>query len=398
TTAGSVGDVNLTADRVNIGATATINAGTHSVTLTPLTPGTAIDLGGADGPGTLGLTDAELDAVTAGTLFIGNGSTGTLSISAAITPAGTGTLVLQTGGDITEARSIAVAKLSLSAAGNVFMNGGNDVDVLAASLSGSGKAFTFADVDDVTVGTVGFAGVTTNGGNVTLTAQGTGGLITVNQPISTGPGSGGTLTLTQGDAINATLTVGAGGIDLEGSANQDFVVNASSSYAAPTILKAVRDIIFNASLATTGGSNSLTLDADSDNDGVGGVIVNAGGQVVAAGALTVQASDVFATTSPVDSVNIANDGANTQVQAGGAIQLLSKAAAPAAANILVAGVVSNAAGSITIDSKNTTFLGTTISAAGDISLNDALVLTANTQLWGVNVTFASTINDDGSAA
>src|SRR5207244_3847700 len=163
---------------------------------------------------------------------------------------------LQTGSDISEAGSIAVAKLSVRAAGNVTMNGGNDVDVLAAGLSGVGKAFSFTDVDDLTVGTVGFAGIATNGGNITLTAQGGAGLITVNQPISTGPGSGGTLTLTQGDVINAALNIGAGSIDLEGGANQDFLVNADASYAAPTTLKSLRDIILNTAITTTSGCSS----------------------------------------------------------------------------------------------------------------------------------------------
>src|SRR5262249_54768910 len=63
------GNTTISAD--NMVTNARINAGTGIVTLQTKTAGTAINLGGADAAGTLGLTDAELDRVEAGTLVIG---------------------------------------------------------------------------------------------------------------------------------------------------------------------------------------------------------------------------------------------------------------------------------------------------------------------------------------
>src|SRR5207253_6396430 len=64
-----------------------LDAGTRLVTLQNRLANTAIDLGGADAPLTLGLTDAELDRVKAGTLHIGRNdasASGAINVSSAI--------------------------------------------------------------------------------------------------------------------------------------------------------------------------------------------------------------------------------------------------------------------------------------------------------------------------
>src|SRR5207249_525063 len=58
------GGATLIAD--NMAINSAVDAGTATVTLRQFENGTLIDLGGADGAGTLGLTDAELDQVNAG--------------------------------------------------------------------------------------------------------------------------------------------------------------------------------------------------------------------------------------------------------------------------------------------------------------------------------------------
>src|SRR5207237_5284510 len=51
-----------------------IGANGSRALLYPFSPGQLINLGGPDGAGTLGLTDAELDLVTASTLQVGSGT------------------------------------------------------------------------------------------------------------------------------------------------------------------------------------------------------------------------------------------------------------------------------------------------------------------------------------
>ena len=113
-----------------------IDAGTDNVTLTPNTIGTLIDLGGADvlsgTPLTLGLTDAELDRITAEVLRIGDANAGGITISAAIAPAGTDTLHLISGGGIEEtAPGLTVANLAVEAGDMVSLYHNNYVQTLA---------------------------------------------------------------------------------------------------------------------------------------------------------------------------------------------------------------------------------------------------------------------------
>src|SRR5262249_58731381 len=84
----------------NIAVNFALSAGTNAVTLHPRTAGNAVNLGGADAAGTLGLTDAELDRVTAGTITIGDAATATITVTAAIQHAGDANLLVTTGRNI----------------------------------------------------------------------------------------------------------------------------------------------------------------------------------------------------------------------------------------------------------------------------------------------------------
>ena len=97
--------VTLVGDTMTLdGANTSISAGTGTVTLRQLSNGRIINLGGND-TGQLGLTDSEMDRVTAGTLVIGDANSGNINVSTLITQTGhltnifTGTLttVLNTG-------------------------------------------------------------------------------------------------------------------------------------------------------------------------------------------------------------------------------------------------------------------------------------------------------------
>jgi filamentous hemagglutinin family protein len=106
--------VTVSADSVSIGPTASINAGTGTVTIQNRTAGTLINVGGADvltgSPLTLGVSNAELNRITAATTKVGRTTAGNLTVSSPITTfAETGNLHLQTNGTATVSASSAVA-------------------------------------------------------------------------------------------------------------------------------------------------------------------------------------------------------------------------------------------------------------------------------------------------
>lgn len=104
TTSAGTGAVTVSADRIAIDTTAayaSLTAGTNGVTFRPLTAARPIDLGGADTALTLGITDAELDRIiSAGTITIGGGSAGTLTVTGPVTPASGAGVALASNGDI----------------------------------------------------------------------------------------------------------------------------------------------------------------------------------------------------------------------------------------------------------------------------------------------------------
>ena len=131
------GDVVLGGDEMSIGAA--INAGSGIVTLRPETAGQLIDLGGADTAGTLGLTDAEIDLVTAGILRIGGLDAGSITFTGAISPAGTDTLSLITGNMVVDANNvqsdIQVSNLALRTANGVADSGNVILDTEVGTIA-----------------------------------------------------------------------------------------------------------------------------------------------------------------------------------------------------------------------------------------------------------------------
>ncbi len=140
---GGSGELTLMADTLSIADTVTAAA----ITVTPVTAGTTIDLGGADVfATTLGLTDAELDLLTAASLTIGDSSSGDVTITAPITPAGVGTVNLFSAGDIGDSNTSTgdFTGTALVASGNV--SPGQSPGIL--SVNGD---FAFADDSSFTV-------------------------------------------------------------------------------------------------------------------------------------------------------------------------------------------------------------------------------------------------------
>ncbi len=172
--------VSLIADNLAIDASglpATINAGSSVATIRQTQNGTTINLGGADGANTLGITDAEFDRITAGTIKVGDANSGAISVSSIVSPVSATTLSLQSGAGISEIAGAAIVapNLALRAGGPVALNQNNNVNNVAASVSGAANSFVFRNdpvAAGLTVGAVdGVTGITTANGNVTLAAD-----------------------------------------------------------------------------------------------------------------------------------------------------------------------------------------------------------------------------------
>lgn len=102
-TSAGTGDILLISDSINIEFVTQpglVSAGANTVAISPKTPGTAINLGSTDAAGTLGLTDPELDRITANSLIIGSSSSGTITISSDITRASATNMQLVSGSNV----------------------------------------------------------------------------------------------------------------------------------------------------------------------------------------------------------------------------------------------------------------------------------------------------------
>ena len=233
----------ITADRFDIAGTL---AATSTVTLQPITAGQLVDLGSVSDAlsGTLALSDAELDRITAGFLKIGSNIAGAISITQPITPAGSNTLHLISGAGITQtvSGSIAVSQLALQAVGSVTFDGFEDgvrfnqVTTLAGLASGPGSSFQFINKGGLTVSTAnGITGVSANGGGVQITTHSP---LTLNAIVSeTG---GGAISLIAGNdgggddhlTVNASVLASGGSGQIELSAGTDLILGAGTTVSA----------------------------------------------------------------------------------------------------------------------------------------------------------------------
>ncbi|MBK9290382.1 MAG: hypothetical protein IPM52_01915 [Bacteroidetes bacterium] len=128
-----------------------VNAGGGTVIFKGSTAGQAIDLGGPNAPGILGLADAQLDRVTAGSLIIGDPASGNIAVSADISRPASTNMQLVSNGSVT------------FTAGGINTNGGT-----LLLDPGDSPAAVFPDFDgtDVTASTLSFGsdlGIIING-------------------------------------------------------------------------------------------------------------------------------------------------------------------------------------------------------------------------------------------
>lgn len=101
-----------------------INAGSNLVTLRQKTNGMSISLGGTDATDILGLTDAELGRINAGTISIGDSNSGTLSVDGTIDHDDNVTLTTGAGIVLNQSLTLASGKVfTANTFGNTICNG-----------------------------------------------------------------------------------------------------------------------------------------------------------------------------------------------------------------------------------------------------------------------------------
>jgi len=343
-------------------------------------------------PGDIAITGTAGSGASSHAILLSNN--GVITAVNANFAAGACVTLMSLAGDVVEETGFVITadNLQLLGVGAFTLDQNNDVDVLAADVDG---ALTFVDTDDLIVGTVKTTvGITTTGDDVEITAAGD---LTVDDDIDTSPGAGGVISVT-GGTLNAQLIAGAGDITLNGG-NPDLIINVAQTSATTITYSATRDVIINATVTTTGTGADVIVTADSDQNGVGGVQVTQNGQINSADAITLIGSDLFATSMSNDSIRIDADGTNDQLLAVGDITLLSGAAAPMGADIVINGRLHSTTGDIEIDALDTIQVQSRITAdAGAVLFSDAVVLTGDlTVVAGTDVEFAATVNDDADA-
>ncbi|MFT5327120.1 MAG: hypothetical protein ACI8P0_005008, partial [Planctomycetaceae bacterium] len=278
TTLSGTGGINVTAETVNVNAalstpgsdlliaadnlaiTATINVGTNFAEIFESTPDTTIGIGA--GAGTLSLTDAELDLITAGGIDIGFTSSGTISVGGTVSHAGDAHILVETGQNI------------------VFESG--------SSWTTTDGSLTFeANLS----GTSGSSAVGIDVNAALIQATGTGAITVLGHGGDSGSGRHGVLVRGGADIIGGTtgsLTVtGTGGNSLNGSGNDGvFVTDAGSS------------------ITSGGGAVSVI----GFGGGTGDSSSNVGVAVVSGGVIT---------AGGTGSVNVTGQGGNTTGTTGG---------------------------------------------------------------------------------
>ena len=245
------GLVTLGADQITIASP--VFAATFA-TFAPRTPGRGVDLGGPDSASSLGLTDAELDLVTAGVLQVGTTGAGDITVTAAITqPAGYSTLRLTTGGAVASAAGGSIAVTNFSAQANLGIDlPGLQVTNAAAANLVSGDV-TLINGGSLTLQSVAGVGTTRNdGGAISITVAG--GLTIVQDVLAAG-----TITLTTTDlaGVGQDLVLGLGNL-----------VHATGG-ASNVVLRAGDDVLLAAgSTLRAGGAIQIAINfADVDGSG-----------------------------------------------------------------------------------------------------------------------------------
>ncbi|MGN6706805.1 MAG: two-partner secretion domain-containing protein, partial [Rhodanobacter sp.] len=439
-------DVSLVADNADI--LGTIKAGTGGVaTIRQATAGRAIALGG-DLPINLGVSDAELDNITANTIVIGDANSGAITIVGAISPASASKLALNSGSTITQTAgsTITVGTLTGSSVGattlgeaNQIGNLGNfnaasfsltnaaaltlvgDVTTSAAQtyntalvLGGdrvlSGSDITFAStVDGAHALSVVGSGVTTFAGAV--------GSSTALTNLTTDAGGstqlGGTITTSGTQTYNDAVTLGSDAVLTTTNSAVKFVStvdNATTTARALTVNAGTGSVIFDGAVgsnATNGVLSGLTIQsgswsANTLNIGSGGLsVITTTGDITQGGKFVVNGLSSFNSGSHAITLENAGNDFQGNVSATGTgvsitdINDLTIAALSGGLNgkisLIAGGVLTLPVGAIDTGSADLTLAsnGGAFATSGDLS-------GANVSLTGLGLALNNNVTATGT--
>jgi hypothetical protein len=384
----------------------TIPVSTSTVTLAPLTAGTPINFyATSQASGSLGLRignaqNPGLELIRAKTLTIGSSSAGAITLNSNLEfnylnyPQAPFQVNLISGstGSITAGTSqlagggtsrIRVGVLSITDGGTVSLTGANDVDELAATITGAGS-LSFTDIDGIRLGAISVANAltitagTVLAGAITQTTDG----ITVG-----GVSSFTTSTATGGQAITLTTA----------SNNFGGAVSLANAGAFNVAITDVNALTLGTLTIPTGNLTATSTGAMNLGAGTvgGNLTVNSnGGAVSQTGALTINGtSSITAGAAPITLANASNNfgGTVTLSQSGAANGITLS---DGAGNLTIGNITS--AGAVSITASGTG--GTLLFSGAYGGLTGSLAATATSSVGNVNLTLNSAMPGLASAA
>jgi hypothetical protein len=271
-----------------------VNSSSAATFLANSTAGRQIDIG-THVPGKLGLTQADLNNVTAGVLRIGSASSGNINISAAITsPPSWNVLALISGNGITEgpAGSLTLPDLRVSSVGSTSLSSANNVGFLAANTIGS---FAFSNGTNLLgVGVVdGQVGIAANHADVHLIADG----MDITQRVTTGSNAAGVVNLEPFTA-SQNIHLGDNGLSLPLALAGSLVLNTTQLNEITAGVLRMGSSSFTAFILITSAINPLHIGALSlETTSTGSISQGSGATITVAsggGALAIQSQTATA--------------------------------------------------------------------------------------------------------
>jgi len=309
-----------------------IAAGTGVVTIQPKTVGQTVQLGTA-ADNELDISDAELDKITAGSVFIGVGYGGALTVTGPITPANTSILALLSGGSISASGAgdtLMVPTLALSASTGI----GSSVIPLPTQAATLSALCSTEDIFINNTGSLAIGGGVISGVNG-IQAGGSGNIVLANAGSiseNVGPGNsidsivatgGVTVTTSSGNILmgaangiyaEGSITVNAAGSLLIGDATGFGEIGVINGAPGSISLTAGSDIkIDEASYVATLGAGNITLTAGQNISLLATNNVNGAGLAAYNGNITLTTGATGTLTIASNANNLGEDSITTAI-------------------------------------------------------------------------------------